>query len=1291
MHTRLAIGFSGRKCFLARLSGFLTLILLVALGPLAFGQQTLGSINGTVTDSTGAVIQGAQVKARATATNLEVQATSKSDGSFSIADLPIGAYEVKFIKDGFETDVHPKILVQGNRTATVNAKLKPGSVSSTVTVNSTPLLNETDTTNGYVLSDQLIQSIPLGTGSFTQLAILAPGVNADLLSGSGTNAGLGNQNIWANGQRNTSNSFSFNGIDANNVFNGASSSSVTSPRFILSTGEQINSLSNGVDSITSTSVYNAIGQGMPTPPPETIEELRVNTSMYDASQGAHSGAHISQQQKSGTNQFHGQLWEYHQTDAWNANRFFFNASGIPRPPLHRNTFGGMLGGPIIRSKLFFFGSYQGIRASDNVNSLSFTDVPFGLTSDRSSDGLTALANNLIDPQCGTSGHPACVTPNQLDPVAVTLMQYKLPNGQFLVPNPTITDPTKEVNGTANAVIQGSAARFTADQYTGDIDYDFGAKDRLAAKYYFQRDPNSSPFAASAVQGFTKTLNAGAQVLSLNNTTLLAPNLTWDQRVGFIRQSAYANTAQQISPSSVGINIFGGKTFPGIRIDTADQGTAGSGVGNFNHFLTIGPGGDSATFSNAGVYQNQFEAASNLNWVHGRHLIATGFNWDYNQLNIINHNDQLAKVETFTFSDFLLGNLRPGQEFSVFFNGASNRYYRSKQVGAYVQDNVKVRSNLTINLGVRFDWDGPLSEKYGRLTNFSPPDYKYDQATDTITNIGLVVAGNNRAFGTKGVSPSTLTGRQWGFAPRLGLVWSPSFVKNFVIRTAVGMYYDRGEYFTELSPSAGFGFNGPFGVTLEPPFIVPFTNICATSQCLGLPFGTTPPPPPPQNLSQVQALVRNRAQLTSGCTSATSGFPFNPCFNDPFLFGGYDPANKLPYSENWTLDLQWQPRNDWVIDIAYVGNHGVHQTMPIPFNQPSLASVPHPVHGENYSYGYIPALTDSANNNYYLSTETTNTATGGNTDLRVPYLGYSPNSVFYRAEGISNYHALQSNVTKRLSHGLQLTASYTWSRTLDEQSGLGLFYTGNNPLNPRSGYGPADFDRTHVWTFSYLYQIPSIASPHAFVNAIANGWQVSGITVLESGQPYSIFDFSGTAGGIYYSANDFITNPIVPLAPGFTAQSAQLQGTTGINPTKPLLNVNAFGLPPALAANANGPVPPCETINTVDGPTQFCDTVETGFGTTGRNIFRGPFQARFDFSVAKDFKLNERFHLRYDAQFFNIFNHPSFDVPNNNVTLNPCFNPQPCYTVPAPPSQNLGVLQTTLGSPRFIQMALHLTF
>src|SRR5580704_8338110 len=317
-----------------------------------YAQETLGSINGTVTDASGATVSKADIKVKNLATNLEETVSTKEDGSFIVSDLPIGTYEVKVSRDGFKTEIFSNILVQADRRITVNVGLQPGAVSAQVTVSSTPLLNQTDITNGYTLNSDLIQSAPLGTGSFTQLAILSPGVNADFLSGSGTNAGLGNQNIFANGQRDSSNSFNFNGVSTNNLFNGKSSSSVSANRFVLNTGENF---SAGGEVQTSTSVYSAIGQALPSPPPETIEELHVNTSMYDASEGAYSGAHVSLQTKSGTNGFHGQAYEYHQTDAWNAAPFFRNSDPtIPAdqkvPTLKRNTFGATIGGPVLKDK-----------------------------------------------------------------------------------------------------------------------------------------------------------------------------------------------------------------------------------------------------------------------------------------------------------------------------------------------------------------------------------------------------------------------------------------------------------------------------------------------------------------------------------------------------------------------------------------------------------------------------------------------------------------------------------------------------------------------------------------------------------------------------------------------------------------------------------------------------------------------------------------------------------------------------------------------------------------------------
>ncbi len=220
------------------LAGCASIALLMLGSEWAVAQQTLGSMNGTVTDSSGAVVQGATVQVRSLTTNLEVRTESKSDGSFNVADLPIGTYAVTFAKAGFSTAVYPQIVVQGNRTGTLNAKLQPGTVASTVTVEATPLLNQTDTTIGYTLNELQIAETPLGTGSFTQLAVLSPGVSADLLNTAGSNAGLGNQAIWANGQRDTSNSFTVNGIYANNIFNGKSTSQVTSGRVAVNIGAE---------------------------------------------------------------------------------------------------------------------------------------------------------------------------------------------------------------------------------------------------------------------------------------------------------------------------------------------------------------------------------------------------------------------------------------------------------------------------------------------------------------------------------------------------------------------------------------------------------------------------------------------------------------------------------------------------------------------------------------------------------------------------------------------------------------------------------------------------------------------------------------------------------------------------------------------------------------------------------------------------------------------------------------------------------------------------------------------
>src|SRR5580658_8244445 len=417
-------------------------------------QQTLGSINGTVSDSSGGVIHEATVKILNLATGLEQTVSTKSDGSFSVPDLPLGEYSVTFSRDGFKTEVHSHILVQGNRTSTVNGSLKPGEVNVTVTVSETPLMNQTDTTNGYVVDHLTIEQTPLGTGSFTQLAILSPGVHADFLGGSGSNSGLGNQAIFANGNRDTSNSFSLNGISTNNLFNGNSTSQVGENRFVLNTGENFGS-GGGIQ--TSTSVYGAIGQALPTPPLDAIQEISVNASMYDASQGANSGAHIGVITKSGTNEIHGQLYELFQNSVFNAAPFFYNASPAittKDPFLNRNQFGATLGGPIYKNKLFYFVAYQGVRLADAADATKDASVPIGLTSDRSAQGIV----NAIQTSYGKT-----INASKISPVAAALLQQKLPNGQYLFPSAQITNSTTAIDLGYDAVVQGPNAQSSVDQ------------------------------------------------------------------------------------------------------------------------------------------------------------------------------------------------------------------------------------------------------------------------------------------------------------------------------------------------------------------------------------------------------------------------------------------------------------------------------------------------------------------------------------------------------------------------------------------------------------------------------------------------------------------------------------------------------------------------------------------------------------------------------------------------------------------------------------------------------------
>jgi hypothetical protein len=1285
-------------------------------GWFVLAQQTLGGITGEVTDASGGVIPNATVTVVDEQTSLTRTVKTNGAGVYSFVNLPIDSYTLTYTADGYSVQKTQHITVQADRTATVNAALKVGQTSVTVEVEAVPLMNAVDTTNGYVLDTAQIETVPLATGSFTGVAILSAGVNAELSGGTGANSGLGNAPIWANGQRDTSNSFLLNGVDASNLFNGKSTSQVPSARVINSTGVSSSTGAGGVIQ-TLASVYLSIGNAIPTPAPETLQEVRVNASMYDAQQGSTSGAHIDMSTTSGTNVYHGTGYFRRGTDWINAAPFFFNQDAdIPQankvPQLHRYVLGGTIGGPIIKDKLFGFLSYQHIHVSDQEIGDTLTDVPVGLNdTNRDAGGLATLANNSF----GTT-----ITSAQIDPVALALFNSpSLPGepGKWLIPNDARNGTPPTVNNIFNAFLPGTG-RFTADMAVADLDYNATSKDTIALKYFYQHDPAIAPYSYSSVPGFSEHLDSGAQVFSVINTLTLKSNLSTTQTLGYIREKIWGTNEQAFGPDSipggsagnVAINVFGSSYFPGVSVynvlgDNQPLGTSTA-------ILNIGPNAEGQA-PNTGVFQNRISPSGNAIWILGKHTVSFGATYSYTQLNTIDKRTGAGTIATDDFSQFVQGQVTPGSSstgfyVSSFLQGDANRYYRSNQLGTYVQDKFQISPSLSLTAGVRYDWDGGLTEKYGRLFNFDPASYKYDAATDTIVNSGLIIAGNN-ANGTHGVSSTTLTGRQWGVAPRLGAAWQPGFFHNkVVVRAGGGMYYDRGELFSYFSPGYAIGTvtGGPFGVNQQLPFVnasscpvetqylyegyIPTCGGTDDEGNLENPYGTSLLPPPNNpKASDLNNYLPNAGSIMN--------------YGRPVSLGVFSRNNKLPYTMNYTLDFQWQPRNDLAIEMGYVGNRGRHQVIPVPFNQANIASPTNPALAgtpfqQNYTYGYTvsepdfgPPLTLADGTPYLANYE------GGNVDLRVPYIGWAAESITYAAAGVNAYDALQVHVDKRMSHGVQVGASYTWSHTLDEQSGLGLFYNGNNPLNLRESYGSADFDRPQVLNFTYVFRIPNLGHQSSLMGKIINDWSLQGLTVLQSGQPYSVIDFSGAVGSIYYSTADGITNPIVPLAGGCTAKNA-LTGhsgawfpSTGVSALRP----ECFTLPLLNPGDLGGAIP-------------ASDPYETGFTTGQRNIFRQSSQKRADISLVKVLSLKERYSFKYTFDVYNLTNTTSLDVPGNEVSQNQYYDAFPASGLTPLPTGcaadgsqtntsfyncpgGLGIVTHTIGSPRQIQMSLRFDF
>jgi hypothetical protein len=1249
----------------------------------ASAQQTLGSLNGTVVDPSGASIGGATVSVTNTAINVTEATTTQKSGFFQIFNLPIGVYSIKVSHDGFESTSVPAVTVQEDRATTINLTLKVGNASESIEVVANPLLNATDVTNGYTLDQSQIQLTPLATGSFTQLAVLSPGISAELLANLDSNAGLGNQNIVANGQRATSNTFQVNGVDVTNVFNGMSSSGDASQRYNFGVGE---TPTIGGEFGTGTSVYESNGNSLPSPPPETLQELRVNTSMYDAQQGATAGAQIDANTMTGTNKYHGQVYGTFANNSLNADPFFFKQEALltsqdgigafpmfmANPTLHRWNVGGTMGGPILKDKVFFFVAYQHGYYSDQATGLSQLTVPSGLTDDRSTAGLeSALAS------WNTTGNykPINIT---ISPIAAAIMNAKLPDGSYMIPSAQNSNPY--AYGVPNVNLIGTST-LVADQAAASLDYDLSHRDRLSFKYYYQYDPVNKPYGLSQTGGFPLTQENGSTVGALDNTIAIGSRLNWEQRLGYVRMYSNSYDRQTVTPDptlgpTFGIgttaatpaanpNLYAPGIMPGLNMLEFASNQSSS-----TPSLYAGPYSTESTTVNTGYFQNRLNPSTNVIFSVGKHTLVAGGGYSYTQLNIENDRSGMVNVETKTFESFLQGSAYKSNTIDSISNGKNDadRYYRSNESDAYVQDKWQLLTNLSITAGVRYDYHGGLSEKYGNMFNFDPSLYSVSGTSTTgfvVNNAGFVVAPNN-GFASSipksnlASSDSTLTGRQWGISPRIGFAWSPKqFDSKVVIRGGGGIYYDRGELFSYLSqPYGASGGGGVFGVTQAAPLASYINGVGKKlSDPIGNPNFVSPSPNPATINTALQDVLTG--PHGTGMTGSDSSFGPNCGAIDnqenyldcpqTIDFGAYDKSNVLPYTINYALDVQWQPRSDVAIDVGYVGNRGRHSIIPIPFNEPGIATASNPIWGETASYGWEVLNQNSLPDGYdyaAIAGEPWNTASGGNIDFRVPYVGYNFNSALFKSVGVSAYDALQAHVEKRLSHSFQGGASYTWSHALDEQSDLGIFFTGDNPDRLRDSYGPADFNRTNVFTANFQAMLPDKAKPYSLLSYVANGWNMTGIIVAQSGEPYSLYEFYGASGSLYTGNYPNLMNPILPIkhpdnpATAYTGNKGSFRGAGGsyipaLDPTQIAINYLSPGEKGIPVSTGNDPQ----------------DIYETDFAPTDqRNIFRQSAQRRMDLSVRKNFKISDRMSLLYAFNIFNLFNSSSLDVPQNQTKI-----------------------------------------
>jgi len=1121
-----------------------------------------GSISGTVTDISGRVVPSARVTAREAGTGLSYQTTTDGKGWYSLPVLPVGTYDLEIGAAGFASYKRTAIVLDTNAELTIDAALAVSGAHETVSVSDDSLHVETESTQlGQVITGREMQAVPLNGRSYTDLLALQPGVapataitsstvqdvGATILDPSGT---LNPGNLSVNGQRETANYFSVNGSDAE---------------------EDVNA---------GTAII---------PNLDAIAEFRIVTGDFDAEYGEYSGGQISVVTKSGSNKVHGDAFEFLRNTDLDARNYFSPERGV----FQQNQFGGTVGGPVRRNKLFYFADYQGTRQNQGVDT---GNIAVPSSADRTGN-LSDLAANLTGAVSGPYlasllSQKLGYTVSQGEPYYFTSCSQagaqagqcvfgnaEIPQSAWSVPAQRMLQYIPAPN-TSQGTFATSAYKQTVRDDKGGVRIDGNTRLGLASAYYFVDDFNLvTPYpvaqSGASVPGFAALTTGRAQLVSLADTKTLTATMVNELHLSFMRDNT--NLGQPIGGCGVSLVSQGFANADGtpsiVPLDPNGQNVENL---NFNAYST------GAAANQLIQVNNTYQAADNFSLVRGNHTIKFGAEFHADQINAapiaqFNGNFVFAGTETgVDFADFLIG--VPSQ----YNQSQLNPFYaRNKYAGLFAQDSFRIRPGLTLNYGVRWDRIAPWSEKYNQISTFvaGAQSQVFPGAP-----AGILYPGD------PGIPNTLAPVDRFDLSPRVGVAWSPHSQWGPLGRLlgapgATSVRASYGNFYTAIDAAAisVLAANAPYGTTYTSPapplFATPFIT-AADGTNNGQPFPYTFAP-----------LNSSRSHPDANIDWST----YEPISGIP----GYDVHNRTPYTEEWMFSIERQAGPSTVFDATYVGT-ATHRQRVLAEANPGN-----------------PALCLSLSQPSEVMPGTLTCGAGGEDTVYYPAGGGQVNGTRGPLGPSFGSNALQSNIghaaydalelsARHTTGRLEISAAYTYSKSLDESSNIGEEV---NPFNPELSYALSAFDVKQNFVVSYDYRLPFDQLLHG--NRATRGWSLSGITRFASGFPVTMIN-NGDNSLIGTNPNGVNNSSIDE--PNWDGAALHLNGN-------PRTDGNNYFDTAAFSLNAPGTP-----------------------GDAKRRFFHGPGAENFDMALAKSLSISESKSLLFRVEAFNLFNHTQFNGP-----------------------------------------------